>query len=85
MPRFQCNNEKCEKHITPELIPHVRFTWNEDTHTFDSEYDICPMCGSTRNVMKEKEEKISMPWFKAENARNYENKAPVSNPRKFNY
>jgi len=74
MPKFQCKNEKCVKHTELDHEPKVRFVWNPDTQKLESPYDICPVCGWDRVVMKAQEGKFEMPWFKSEDARNYNNK-----------
>jgi RNA polymerase subunit RPABC4/transcription elongation factor Spt4 len=84
MPRFQCSNKKCEKHINIDLIPHVKFIWSSINNRLESDYDQCPVCGSHREIVKEYEGFTKI-WFKAENARNYQNKKVINNPRKFNY
>lgn len=72
MPRFKCENEKCSNDAE-ELIPHVKFIFNEKTLKLEAKEAACPECGEQRNVVKEPGP-IEMPWFKAENARNYNNK-----------
>jgi len=73
MPKFKCENPQCIKHTEVDHEPSVRFTWNPETMRLESPYDTCPECGSHRNVVK-KEGPITMPWFKSEDSRNYNNK-----------
>jgi hypothetical protein len=72
MPKFQCENEKCVKHTELDHELRVRFVWNPDTQKLESPYDECPVCGWNRKVVKD--EGTGMPWFKSEDARNYNNK-----------
>jgi len=71
MPRFKCTNTECDNE---ELIPHVRFKWDEKQSKLTSDHDTCPICGSTRDVVKEYDGASNL-WFKAENAKNYNNKS----------
>jgi hypothetical protein len=73
MPRFKCNNPSCTHH-EEELTPHVRFVWNEKTKKLEAEEAVCPVCGEQRDVVKEPGP-IEVPWFKPENARNYNNRS----------
>ena len=73
MPKFKCENIECIKHTEIEDIRKVRFTWNPKTMRLESEHDICPECGSYRNVVKEEGGFTNM-WFKSEDSRNYNNK-----------
>jgi hypothetical protein len=73
MPKFKCENEECVKHTELDHELRVKFVWNPETMRFTSPYDECPVCGSHRNVVKE-DAKFDMPWFKSEDARNYNNK-----------
>lgn len=81
MPRFICTNEQCGKQL---LIPKVKFVWNDRLGKLVSDYDECSECGSPTEVEKE-EGPIAMPWFKAENSRNYQNKRPSKRTNEFNY
>ena len=80
MPRFRCTNTECREYNKEELIPHVMFKWNEKTQKFTSKEDQCPVCNSIRETVKE-EGDIKIPYFKAENAKNYNNKSI----RKYDY
>lgn len=73
MPIFKCENAECIKHTEVDDEPVVRFTWSSENMRLESPYDKCPVCGSHRNVIK-KEGVITMPWFKSEDSRNYDNK-----------
>lgn len=73
MPRFRCNNTECQLLGKEEIIPHVKFIWNEEQLRFEADEEICPECGQRRETVKEPGP-IKIPWFKAENARNYNNK-----------
>jgi hypothetical protein len=73
MPRFRCNNTECQDFEKEELIPRVKFIWNEDTFKFEADEEICPACRKRRETVREPGP-IKMPWFKAENSRNYNNK-----------
>ena len=72
MPRFKCINEDCSE-VGEELIPHVKFVWNEETQKLEAPEAACPVCGVQREVVKEAGP-IGVPWFKPENAKNYNNK-----------
>jgi hypothetical protein len=84
MPRFKCNDPECECYGIEELIPHVRFIWNDKTMRLEAEEANCSKCGRQREVVKESGN-IVVPYFKAENAKNYQNKTISKNPNKFNY
>jgi hypothetical protein len=58
----------------------VKFVWNEKRLKFEANEEICPTCGERRETVRE-EGPIKIPWFKAENARNYNNKRV----RKYDY
>ena len=73
MPTFKCNNEFCSKYGKTELIPHVRFVWNEKTNKLEAEEAACSDCGRQRETVRENGP-IQIPWFKSENAKNYNNK-----------
>ncbi len=73
MPKFRCNNTECQQFEKEEIVPHVKFVWNEKTSRLEADEEICPECGQRRETVKEPGP-IKIPWFKAENARNYDNK-----------
>jgi len=73
MPRFKCNNKECSDVGKEELIPHVKFIWNESTQKLEADEAACPSCGRQREVVREAGP-IQIPWFKPENAKNYNNK-----------
>ena len=83
MPRFKCNDPDGEYYGIEELIAQVKFIWNDDTKHLEAKEAKCPKCGNQRPVVKEKGD-IVIPWFKAENSRNYQNKT-VTQSKKFNY
>lgn len=73
MPTFRCNNERCKDYRREEFIPRVKFVWNETTKKLEADKAKCPLCKTQREVVKP-EGPIVFPWFKAEDARNYDNK-----------
>lgn len=73
MPKFRCDNPDCKGVGQTEIIPHVRFIWNEKTGKLEAAEAACSSCGEQREVVKEKGP-IQVPWFKPENAKNYNNK-----------
>ena len=73
MPRFKCNNEGCKGYGEEELIPHVKFVWNDTTQKLEAKEAECKHCHTQRETVRE-DGPIAVPWFKAENARNYDNK-----------
>jgi len=73
MPEFKCNNEDCSEKGKVELIPHVRFKWNESTRKFEADEELCSSCGQRRETVREAGP-IQVPYFKGENAKNYNNK-----------
>ncbi len=84
MPRFKCDDVDCEYYSIEELIPHVRFIWNDNTKRLEADEATCRKCGNQRSVVKEKGD-IVIPWFKAENSRNYQNKHINKKNNQFNY
>ena len=73
MPTFKCENKECSDFGKEEFFANIKFIWNEKTLKLDSDKAICPTCHPVRSVVKESGD-IGMPWFKAENARNNNNK-----------
>jgi len=73
MPEFKCNNEDCSLKGKVELIPHVKFVWNETTQKLDAKEALCPGCRREREQLREAGP-IKIPWFKPENAKNHNNK-----------
>lgn len=73
MPRFKCMTKECKFYEEEELIPNVKFIWNPKTLKLESDKAVCKGCKEQREVVRE-EGAIGIPWFKAENARNYNNK-----------
>ena len=73
MPEFRCNNEECSQCGNKELIPHVKFVWNEKIERLEANEAACSGCGQQREVIREPGP-IQIPWFKAENAKNHNNK-----------
>lgn len=73
MPTFRCDNDECPQFGGTELIPHVKFIWNEETSKLEADEASCPNCGRQRAVVKE-DGPIQIPWFKPENGKNYDNK-----------
>ena len=83
MPRFRCNNPECSN-TKVELIPRVKFTWNNDTQRLEAPEATCPFCGCQRYNIQD-EGPIKIPWFKAENAKNYQNKNVEKRVKRYNY
>jgi hypothetical protein len=73
MPRFRCINKRCDQFGEEELVPHVKFKWNEEKKTLEAPEAECPSCSYQRETVKEPGP-IAIPWFKPENAKNYNNK-----------
>ena len=73
MPRFKCENKNCSRYNEVELIPAVRFKWNPETCKLEAPEGICSQCGDQRETMEEGS-LTEMPWFKADNDRNNDNK-----------
>lgn len=73
MPTFKCNHPECPGYGKEELIPVVKFIWNEDNHKLEAKEAECEYCESQREVVKEPGP-IVIPWFKGENAKNHDNK-----------
>ena len=73
MPTFRCGNNECSQFGNQELIPHVKFIWNEETSKLEADEAICNGCGRQREVVREAGS-IQIPWFKPENGKNYNNK-----------
>jgi hypothetical protein len=65
--------KECEFYQQEELVPSVKFIWNPKTKKLESDKAKCKGCGEQREVVREPGP-IGLPWFKAENARNYNNK-----------
>jgi hypothetical protein len=84
MPRFRCNDIDCECYGIEELIAHVRFKYNDKTNKLEADEAICKGCNNQRPVVKEGGP-IVIPWFKADNARNNQNKHISKKPNQFNY
>jgi len=73
MPTFICRHPECPDYLKEELIPTVKFIWNEDTHKLEAKEAKCHYCESQREVVKEPGP-IVIPWFKPENGKNHNNK-----------
>lgn len=84
MPRLRCNDVDCECYGIEELIPHIKYIWNPDTAKLESDKAKCSGCGNQRDPVKEPGP-IVIPWFKAENSKNYQNKRPEKRINKYNY
>lgn len=84
MPRFKCNDIDCECYGIEELIGSVRFIWSDKNQRLEADEAICKGCGNQRGTVKEKGP-IEIPWFKADNARNNQNKHVSKKPNQFNY
>ena len=84
MPRFICKDVDCECYGITELIGSVRFIWNDKTGRLEADEAICKGCGNQRGTVKE-EGPIEIPWFKADNARNNQNKHVSKKLNQFNY
>lgn len=84
MPRFKCDDPECEYYGIIELIGSVRFIWSDNNNRLEAKEAVCPKCGNQRPTVQEKGD-IVIPWFKAENAKNYQNKTISKKPNQFNY
>ena len=84
MPRLKCDDVDCPGYGIEELIPRIVFKWNDARGRLEAEEAKCPLCGEQRKSVQEPGP-IKMPWFKAENSRNYQNKKPESKVNKYNY
>ena len=84
MPKFKCNDVDCECYGIEELIAHVRFIWNDSRQRLEADEAKCHKCGNQRIVVQEKGP-IVLPYFKAENAKNYQNKHVSKKPNQYNY
>ena len=84
MPRFKCDDPDCEYYGIEELIPSVKFKWNDKTNRLEADEATCKKCGNQRPTVK-KEGDIVIPYFKAEGAKNYQNKSVSRKPNQFNY
>ena len=84
MPHFKCNDVDCECYGIQELIPSVRFTWNEKANRLEAEEAVCKGCGNQRDTVRDPGPYV-IPWFKADNARNNQNKHVSKKPNQFNY
>ena len=84
MPRFKCNDIDCECYGIEELIAHVRFMWSNENKRLEAEEAVCKGCGNQRAV-EQKPGPITMPWLKAENSKNYQNKHVSKKPNQYNY
>lgn len=73
MPRFKCINKNCNKFDQVELVPCVKFVFNEKTGKLVADKAVCKECGKMREQLVE-EGDINNVWFKPENAKNYNNK-----------
>jgi hypothetical protein len=73
MPEFKCENEECPKCGEVELVPRVKFVWNEATQKLEADEATCDSCGRQRTTIREAGP-IQIPWFKPENGKNYNNK-----------
>ncbi len=84
MPTFKCDDIDCEYYGIEELIAHVRFKYDEITNKLEADEASCKGCGNQRPVVKEKGP-ITIPYFKGENAKNYQNKKIETKANKYNY
>ena len=73
MPTFRCDNKECSQFGNQELIPSVKFIWNEVNVKLEAKEATCPNCGRQREVVRESGP-IQIPWFKPENGKNHNNK-----------
>lgn len=73
MPTFRCDNDECPQFGLTELIPNVKFIWNEKTQKLEADEAACDNCGRQREAVREAGP-IQIPWFKPENAKNHNNK-----------
>ena len=84
MPRFRCDDIDCECYGIEELIPQVKFIWSDKNKRLEAKEAACSKCGNQRPTVKEPGD-IVIPWFKADNARNNQNKHVSGKPNEFNY
>ena len=84
MPRLKCNDVDCQGYNVEELIPHIKYLWNPDTGKLEADKAKCPICGKQRDPVKEPGP-IVIPWFKAENSKNYQNRKVEGRTNKYNY
>ena len=80
MPTFKCNDIDCEGYALEELIPHVKFVWNDETAKLEAKEAECSFCKNQRPTVPEPGP-IKIPWFKPENGKNHNNKTI----KKFDY
>ena len=73
MPTFKCENPECSQFGNSELIPSVKFIWNETTRKLEADEATCNGCGRQRETVRQ-DGPIQIPWFKPENAKNHNNK-----------
>jgi hypothetical protein len=73
MPTFKCNHPECPDYGKEELIPSVKFVWNDESARLEAKEAECAYCKSQREVVKEPGP-IAIPWFKPENGKNHNNK-----------
>lgn len=84
MPRLKCNDIECSGYAVEELIARVKYIWNGETGRLEADEAACPICGQQRATVKEPGP-IVIPWFKAENAKNYQNKTIEKKANRYNY
>jgi len=53
MPTFRCDNDDCPQFGGTELIPHVKFVWNETINKLEAKEAECPNCGRQRETVRE--------------------------------
>lgn len=84
MPRLKCDDVDCQGYGVEELIPQIKFIWNDKRGRLEADAAKCPFCGEQRKSVQEPGP-IVIPWFKAENSRNYMNKSVEKKVNKYNY
>lgn len=84
MPRFKCNDIDCECYGIEELIASVRFKWSDKNQRLEANEAICKGCNNQRDTVREPGPYV-LPWFKSENAKNYQNKKIEKKANRYNY
>lgn len=79
MPKFKCENTKCEKNNEEQLISGVKYSWNSETNAFESNSPvICRWCGDVMEEVVVKKSLSSINFsqqqqIKSSNSKQYKN------------